>query len=233
MNIVDARHCLFLLLLAHGPVVAEEHTRVSRAESGAGWTSLFDGVEITEWRNYGKPDLGDGWTVDDGSMMLAAAGGGDIVTRETYGDFEFELEWRIAEGGNSGIFILVDESDEPIYHKAPEIQVLDDVRHPDREIDSHRSGSLYDLVASHPDARKPQGEWNKVRIRLEDGLLNVWQNGVPTKSIVIGSSSWDVLVANSKCADWEGFGTAATGRVGLQDHGDKVWFRNLKIRELD
>jgi hypothetical protein len=204
----------------------------SQAADEEGWTPLFDGKDLSQWRNYGETELGDGWRVEDGTLVLAEAGAGDIVTRQSYGDFELELEWRIAEGGNGGIFILVNEDDNPIYHNAPEVQILDNERHSDREIDSHRSGSLYDLVASHPSSHKPQGEWNTIRIRLEDGLLNIWQNGVPTTTLVIGSSAWNTLVANSKFADWEGFGASKGGRIGLQDHGDKVWFRNIRIREL-
>ena len=217
-----------------GLAMAEQHINtLSRAEADAGWTLLFDGKTAAAWRNYGAADLDDRWQVSEGALMLAAGGGGDIVTREAYENFELSLDWRVSEGGNSGIFILVEETDEPIYQRAPEIQILDNERHSDNEIDSHRSGALYDLVAPHPSAHKPQGEWNTVRIRFEDGLLNVWQNGVPTATIVIGSSTWQTLIANSKFADWEGFGTGTTGRIGLQDHGDPVWFRNLKIRELD
>jgi hypothetical protein len=210
-----------------------EHNTLSQSEIDAGWTLLFDGNNLEKWRTYGSDNLNDGWVVRDGTLSLARDGAGDIVTRKTYGNFELTLDWKIAEAGNSGIFILVEESDEPIYYSAPEIQILDDKRHSDREIDSHRSGSLYDLVASHPSARKPQGEWNTIRIRLKGGLLNVWQNAVPTTTVVIGSTTWDTLVTNSKFADWKNFAAKPIGRIGLQDHGDTVWFRNLKIRELD
>jgi hypothetical protein len=232
MKAVRSCPILFIALLLGTSTMANENNALSRAEAEAGWTLLFDGKDLSQWRNYGKAEVGDGWRVEDGTMVLTGEGGGDIVTRDVYEDFELVLDWRISSAGNSGIFILVEESDAPIYHRAPEIQILDNERHSDREIDSHRSGALYDLVAPHPSAHKPQGEWNTVRIRLHDGLLNIWQNEVPTATVVIGSSTWDLLVANSKFADWEGFGTGSAGRIGLQDHGDKVWFRNLKIREL-
>jgi hypothetical protein len=226
-------YCTLLLGCASATAFAGEHNELTQAEIAAGWTLLFDGKSLDEWRNYGSDELDDGWRVADDAFYLAAGGGGDIVTRKSWGDFELVLDWRISQGGNSGIFILVDETDAPIYNSAPEIQILDDERHSDREIDSHRSGSLYDLVAAHPSAQKPAGEWNTVRIRLDDGLLNIWQNGVPTTTLVIGSGAWKTLVANSKFADWEAFGASAGGRIGLQDHGDTVWFRNVKIRELD
>lgn len=232
MKAINYCQILFLTLALGEPAMANENNTLTAAEAEAGWTLLFDGEDMSQWRNYGAPDLGDGWRVEEGTMVLAGEGGGDIVTRDVYENFELVLDWRISSGGNSGIFILVEESDAPIYHKAPEIQILDNERHSDRQIDSHRSGALYDLVAPHPSAHKPQGEWNTVRIRLEDGLLNIWQNDVPTATLVIGSSTWDLLVANSKFAEWEAFGTGSTGRIGLQDHGDEVWFRNLKIREL-
>ncbi len=223
---------LFAMAIAGASHGAETNT-LSRAEADAGWTLLFDGKSMSEWRSYGREDLAGGWRIDGDAFVLAEAGAGDIVTRAEYENFELMLDWRISEGGNSGIFILAAEADEPIYFSAPEIQILDDERHSDREIDSHRSGSLYDMVASHPSARKPAGEWNTVRIRLDDGLLAVWQNGVPTATIVIGSSTWNTLLENSKFADWKRFGASSRGHIGLQDHGDKVWFRNLKIRALD
>lgn len=212
---------------------ADENSTQASTDPGTGWITLFDGEHLERWRNYGSDNLNPGWRIDGDAFGLAAPGAGDIVTRESFGDFELQLEWRVSEGGNSGIFILVDETDDPIYFSAPEIQTLDDERHSDREIDSHRSGSLYDLVAGHPSAQKPAGAWNTVRIRLEDGLLNIWQNGVPTTTLVIGSSAWERLVKTSKFADWNAFAASHEGHIGLQDHGDPVWFRNVRIRVLD
>lgn len=225
--------CAAFLLCLPVASFAGEHNVLTTAEREAGWKLLFDGESLDAWRNYGREDVDGGWRVENGEIVLAEPGAGDIITRETWADFELALDWRISEGGNSGIFILADETDAPIYHSAPEIQILDNERHSDGEIDSHRSGSLYDLVAAHPSAQKPAGEWNTVRIKLEEGLLNIWQNGVPTTTLVIGSSAWDTLLANSKFADWDAFAASPAGHIGLQDHGDRVWFRNVKIRRLD
>lgn len=225
---------LFVLLAActDGSAIAADN-QLSAAEKADGWQLLFNGEDMSQWRNFKQSGLSPAWVVQDGAMHLSAKDGGDILTRASYGDFELKLEWKISTGGNSGILVLADEQGEYIYSHAPEVQILDNEKHPDRELDSHRSGSLYDLVASHPSSHKKAGEWNRVRIRLMDDLLQVWQNGVMTTTLVLGSSTWDNLVAASKFADWSGFGKAREGRIGLQDHGDKVWFKNIKIRELD
>lgn len=207
--------------------------QLSAAEKAGGWQLLFNGENMSQWRNFKRDDLNPAWVVRDGAMHLGAKGGGDILTRASYGDFELKLEWKISAGGNSGIFVLADEQGEYIYSNAPEVQILDNEEHPDNKLDSHRSGSLYDLVASHPSSHKKAGQWNQVRIRLTNELLQVWQNDVMTTNLVLGSSTWNKLVAASKFADWSGFGKAREGRIGLQDHGDKVWFKNIKIRELD
>jgi hypothetical protein len=210
---------------------------LTKKETQQGWQLLFDGNDMSQWRNFKREGLNPEWVVEDGAMKLTGAGGGDILTRKTYRNFDLRLEWQISEGGNSGIFILVDEQGERIYSHAPEIQILDDEKHSDRAIDSHRSGSLYDMVASHPSSRKPAGEWNKVRILFVDGFLRVWQNRVNTVTITIGDSTWNTLLQNSKFAQgknsgFEGFAEATSGHIGLQDHGDPVAFRNIKILEL-
>jgi hypothetical protein len=230
--------CLLALvgLTLSGEALAEN--TLTAKEKQQGWQLLFDGNDMSQWRNFKKDGLNPEWVAEDGTMKLTGEGGGDILTRKTFRNFDLRLEWKISAGGNSGIFILVDEEGKRIYSHAPEIQILDDDKHSDREIDSHRSGSLYDMIASHPSSRKPAGEWNKVRILFVDGFLRVWQKRVKTVNITIGDSTWNTLVQNSKFAqgrnnDFEGFGKSTSGHIGLQDHGDPVAFRNLKILELD
>ena len=127
---------------------------------------------MDQWRNFKKTDLSSEWVVENGVMTLAGQGGGDILTKKTYKNFDLRLEWQISKAGNSGIFILVDEEGDKIYSHAPEIQILDNERHSDNKIDSHLSGSLYDMMASHSSSHKPAGEWNQVRIVFQ--LLRVW-----------------------------------------------------------
>ncbi|GHF92059.1 3-keto-disaccharide hydrolase [Thalassotalea marina] len=206
--------------------------QLSEQEQQAGWELLFNGKDMSQWRNYKSEQLNKKWQIDNNTMSLTARGGGDILTKKAYKNFELQLEWKISSAGNSGIFVLVDELGQAIYSHAPEVQILDNERHSDNKVDSHLSGSLYDLVSSPKASHKPAEQWNQVTIKLVDGHLQVWQNGVSTASIVIGSTTWNNLVKSSKFATWQGFAQGKSGHIGLQDHGDKVWFKNIKIREL-
>lgn len=201
-------------------------------EQADGWQLLFNGQDLTQWRNYQQTGLKPQWQVQQGAMVLTGKGGGDILTRQQYQQFELQLEWKIAEAGNSGVFVLVDESGKYIYSHAPEIQILDNERHADNQLASHRSGSLYDMVAAPASAQKPAGQWNQLKIRLKQQQLTIWQNQQQTADIQINGPEWQQLLASSKFANWPGFAKADRGHIGLQDHGDQVWFKNIKIREL-
>ena len=222
---------LITLTIACGLVNAADN-QLSDSEQQDGWKLLFNGKDLSEWRNYQKKDIDPRWKVVDGTIQLTGKGGGDIMTKSSFDNFKLKLDWKISSGGNSGIFFMVDELGSAIYSHAPEVQILDNERHSDREIDSHRSGSLYDLIAAPAASQKPAGEWNSVVIRYQNKHLTVWQNGIVTASIVIDSSSWNTLVKNSKFANWTGFASGKGGHLGLQDHGDIVWFKNIKIKEL-
>lgn len=219
-----------LLLFSFSTFAADN--QLTAEEQSQGWQLLFNGQDMTQWRNYQQPTLSGGWQIDQGAMKLATPGAGDIVTKASYDNFELHLEWKIAEGGNSGIFIGVDETGYKIYSHAPEIQILDNERHPDNKLDSHRSGSLYDMIASPKASHKAAGAWNQLQISLNKGHLRVTQNGVLTADIQMGSPEWQQKVAASKFRDWKGFGEQRKGQIGLQDHGDVVWFKNIKIRAL-
>lgn len=169
---------------------------------------------------------------------MTAKGGGNLVTEGEYGDFELELEWKISEGGNSGIMFHVHEDpkfSQP-YQTGPEIQVLDDEKHPDSFKGSegnHKAGSLYDLVPpSDLKAVKPAGQWNKAKIVVKNGRGESWLNGKKVAEFPLKGPEWEKMVENSKFKGWEGFGKYDRGRIALQDHGDKVWFRNIRIREF-
>ena len=205
--------------------------QLSKEEQSAGWQLLFDGKDMSHWRNFKSETLSPKWTIDNGAMLLTK-GGGDILTKKVYRNFDLQIDWKISTKGNSGIFVLADETGSMIYSHAPEIQIIDNEEHPDNKIDSHLAGSLYDLFAAPTTAHKPANNWNSVRIRMQDKHLQVWQNGISTLSIVIDSTTWNTLVANSKFATWSNFAAAEQGHIGLQDHGDKVWFKNIKIKEL-
>lgn len=205
------------------------------------WESLFDGKTLTGWHVYkkaGQP-VSDQWKAENGTLHFTGGrGAGDLLTDKDYGNFELELEWKIAEGGNSGIIYHVSEDPKygATYYTGPEVQVLDDERHPDAKAGSsgnHKAGSLYDMLPpADLNAVKPAGQWNKVRIVIANGKGEHYLNGKKVVEYPITGPEWDKMVANSKFKAWDGFGKYATGKIALQDHGNEVWFRNIRIREL-
>ncbi|QJW88174.1 DUF1080 domain-containing protein [Spirosoma taeanense] len=204
------------------------------------WETLFNGKSLAGWHTYlkaGEP-VSEKWTVDDGAIHLAQGRAGDLVTDKEYGDFELELEWKIAEGGNSGIIYHVHEDPKfkATYQTGPEMQVLDNERHPDAKQgrDNNRTaGALYDLQKPiNLGTAKPAGEWNKARLIVQNGKAEHYLNGKKVAEYATSGPEWDAMVAESKFKGWEAFNKFNTGHIALQDHGDKVWFRNIRIREL-
>ncbi len=205
------------------------------------WTVLFDGSNFNNWKGYNTDEMYAEWTIEeDGSMKFTPGeeGGKNIVTKDEYTNFKLSLEWKISEGGNSGIFwgVFEDPKYGEAYQTGPEIQVLDNERHPDAQANPkfHQAGALYDMVQPTADVCNPAGEWNRV-VLMVDHKNNVgWVKLNKTKIVEFEphGAKWDSLVANSKFADWEGFGKYRTGRIGLQDHSDVVWYRNIRIKEL-
>jgi Domain of Unknown Function (DUF1080) len=200
-------------------------------ERAAGWRLLFDGSTTAGWRGYMREDLPAGWQAVDGALTRVGRGG-DIVTTETFRDFELQLEWKTVEGGNSGVFIRAVEGAEAIYHAAPEIQILDDDRHRDGQSPLTSSGANYALHAAPRGVVKPVGAWNHFRIIVRGSHVEQWMNGQKVVEYELGSDDWKQRVAASKFAAWPAYGTAREGHIGLQDHGSWVAFRNMKIRTL-
>ncbi|WP_163381985.1 DUF1080 domain-containing protein [Cyclobacterium sp. SYSU L10401] len=204
------------------------------------WISLFDGNSLTGWTGFGKDQPGEAWEAADGVLYFNAqkkedgATGGDLVTKEDFGDFHLEVEWKISENGNSGIMFHVQDNGEygAPYFTGPEYQLLDNDGHPDGKIVTHRTGDLYDLIESTEEASKPVGEWNKSEIKVEDGQLQFFLNGVKTVETTLWDDQWKAMVADSKFAQWEDFATFKEGKIALQDHNDDVWFRNIRIKRL-
>lgn len=207
------------------------------------WISLFDGESLDGWHTYGQESAGSAWKAEDGVLYLdvenradwQAEGGGDILTEEEFEDFHLQLEWKISENGNSGIMFYVDEDPDQYdypWHTGPEMQILDTDGHPDGKIYKHRVGDLYDLVAASEDAAKPVGEWNEVEIISKDAQLEFYLNGVNIVSTPLWNESWQQLIKESKFRDMPDFGKMTKGKIALQDHGDPVWFRNIRIKRL-
>ncbi|NLR64374.1 DUF1080 domain-containing protein [Chitinophaga varians] len=221
-------------------VKAQKVNSLSAKEKKEGWQLLFDGKTTNGWHTYLQDAASPAWKVADGALKFDVdakkngAPGGDLVTNGEYENYELSIDWKISEGGNSGVIFSVHEDPEfkATYLTGPEMQVLDDDKHPDGKINKHNAGDLYDLVKSSQKAVKPVGQWNTAKIVKKDGHLSLWLNGIKTVETTMGTPEWDALVANSKFKDWKGFGKYAKGHIALQDHGNKVWYRNIKLKAL-
>lgn len=217
---------------------ATVHNSLTQAETDEGWILMFDGETTDGWRGYNRDAFPDGWVIEDGALrVIAGARGGDIIFDQMFQDFHLKLEWKAAEGANSGIFYLGQEIEgRPIWHSAPEMQILDNENHPDANqgVDGNRkAGSLYDLLPAVPQNFRGHGEWNEVEVIISNGSVTHIQNGEVVVEFELGTPEWDEMVAASKFEPIEVFGIYQPGFIGLQDHNDDVWFRNLKILSMD
>lgn len=213
---------------------------LTQQEINDGWELLFDGESTEHWRGYGMDDFPEeGWIIEDNALVFRAPESGssglDIITKQTYEDFELTLDWMISEGGNSGIFYHVLEQDRAIYWSGPEFQILDNENHPDADqgINGNRkSASLYDLIPAQPQNTRPFGEWNSIRIKSDGSTIQHWQNGEKVVEFERWTENWFDMLHESKFNCYPEFGAIRKGHIGLQDHGDEVKFRNIKIRTL-
>lgn len=198
-----------------------------------GWQTLFDGSSLDAWRVYQQSgdDPPKHWVIEEG-VLHRPDGGGDLITREQFGDFELEFEWKISEGGNSGVIYRATEDEPDSYRTGPEYQVLDNGGTAHKATDDTAAGSLYALYGPTTDAAKPAGEWNKGRIVVNGNRIEHWLNGQKIIEADMASDDWRAKVANSKFANWKGFAAHKQGHIALQDHGNPVWYRNIRIRPL-
>jgi hypothetical protein len=207
-------------------------TAAATAVPDTTWRPLFDGATLAGWHHYqqaGAPVAG--WSVED-SALVRTGPGGDLVTARMYGNFELELEWQVAPGGNSGIMYRVDTSGTATYMTGPELQVLDDAGHKDGGSALTSAGSAYALYAPSAKVVKPAGEWNTVRLVVNGTHVEHWLNGTQVVSYELGSPDWQARKQASKFAEVPGFGAFARGQIALQDHGDRVAYRRIRLREL-
>ena len=226
---------VILLLCACGadPIIdaRECGNSLSAREQAAGWRLLFDGESLDQWRSYQREDLDPGWAVENG-CLARVGGGGDIISRQQFGDFELKLDWRISDSGNSGIFIRGDEKGKSIHHSGFEMQVLDNAGHWDAGNPTHRAGAYYDMIAPDHDTTAPTADWNSVHIIARGPHIEFRLNGRTTAQFELGSAQWQALYLDSKFTDRPRYGSLMRGHIGFQDHWDKVWFRNIRILDL-
>jgi cytochrome c len=227
------------------PAVAVAPNMLTKKEMTDGWKLLFDGKSTKGWRNFKQKGVGSGWKVVDNALFLQAdikadngwqtAGGGDIITNEEFENYELCLEWKIQNCGNSGIIYNVVEADKYdfVWQTGAEMQVLDNACHPDAKIRTHRAGDLYDMIECAYVTVKPAGEWNYARLVIKNGHAEHWLNGRKLVEFEMFNEEWRTRIKNSKFKDMPDFGTSKKGHIALQDHGDKVWYRNIRIKKLD
>ncbi|WP_372750520.1 DUF1080 domain-containing protein [Litorivivens sp.] len=248
---ITLRLLQWLVLALYAMPVLSANT-LTEDEAAQGWQLLFDGTTFDGWRNYGAApgDPVNGWEIEQGTLKMVRDVSEfryalnfinpfqkhpllDLMTERQFENFELSIDWKISAGGNSGIFYLLphDNHDLP-WRLGLEMQVLDNDGHADGKTHTHRAGDLYDLVASNEDASRPVGEWNTARIRVVGSHIQHWLNGVKVVDIHRCGETWDELVAQSKFAKRAGYGQAERGHILLQDHGDYVWYRNIKLRPL-
>ena len=198
----------------------------------AEWIVLFDGEKVNGLRGYKQKGLPESWVIVDGALKTISGHGVDLISEDVYKNFELELEWKIPKGGNSGIFYFATEEGKHIYESAPEMQVLDNIAHRDGLRDVTTAGSLYDLIAPIKNVVKTVGEFNQVRIKVEDNHVEHWLNGIKILEYEYQSEHMKALIAKSKFKTMPLFAKASSGHIGLQgDHG-KIWYRNIRIRKL-
>ena len=235
---------VFILLFASFSVFSQKVNTLTPQEKKMGWKLLFDGKTMKGWRNFYKPDLGGAWQVSENSITLddtfkegwMSKGGGEITTDGIYENYEFTIDWKISEGGNSGIIFNAQEDDAKkhpySWNTGPEFQVLDNEKHDDGKIPKHRAGNLYDIFKYEPENVKPQGQWNSAKIMQKNGHVKLFVNGRNVIEYTIGSDEYKKAVAESKFKEDPMWGTYTKGHIVLQDHGNRVWYRNIKIRKI-
>ena len=227
----------FTALACNTPHTAASNDADTAVPMNKGWQTLFDGKTTTGWHSYGKEKAGTGWIAGDGVLHFdpSKKDGGDLVSDESFANFDLQLDWKISPAGNSGIIFYVHD-EYPKYQyvwlTGPEMQIIDNDGHEDGKYPKHRAGDLYDLISALPESAKPVGEWNQAEIIANNGKLDLYLNKVHVVSTTMWDANWDKMVAGSKFHEMPDFAKYHEGHIALQDHGGAVWFKNIRIKRL-
>jgi len=210
-------------------VAEDQHNSLTAEEKAAGWQLLFDGEWPEQWRNFKKDHISEGWTVEEGTLVRKERRAGDLITKDQFGAFEMVLDYNISKGGNSGLMYHVTEEARTPWQTGPEIQIQDNIDGHDPQ----KAGWMYALYPAEVDTTNPPGEWNTIRILITPEKCVHWMNGTKYCEYVKGSDDWNARVAKTKFKKYPKFGVPTRGHICLQDHGNLVSFRNIKIRPID
>lgn len=205
--------------------------RLTEEQKQQGWQLLFDGQSPELWRGFKSEEFPVGWQVVEGTLHRADKAG-DIITKETFENFELSLDWKVAGPGNSGVFFGVSEEEDAVWKTGPEYQILNNDVHKDGQNPLTRAGSNYALYPPSKDMTKPVGEWNQTRIVKNGNQVEHWLNGEKIVEYELYSDDWEKRVAESKFSKFANFGRVKKGHIALQDHNDPVWYRNIMIKPL-
>ena len=214
---------LLLLVINYCPTAAQSK-----------WKVLFDGKSTDAWRGFKRDAFpAKGWVVENGALKTIVGGEHvDLITKDKYQNFELELEWRVAPGGNSGVIYLVSEDFDQTWKTGPEMQVLDDQGHKDGKNPLTSAGALYALIAPANKTLRPAGKWNRARLIVNNNHVEHWLNGKKIVEYELGSDRLKQLIAESKFKEFPRFAENREGHVALQHHGEEAWYRKVRIREL-
>ena len=225
--------CAVACLAACAPAQSQNQL-LTKEERSDGFVPLFNGKNLKGWHSYLRDNANEMWQVDSGSIMLKAGGGGDLTTNREFTNYIFRFEWKISAGGNSGIIYKVNESPQykATYLSGIEYQVLDNEKHKDGALRTHRASSAYDLLAPTDSANPQPNQWHQGEIIVNGTKISHSLDGKKVVEFDLTSNDFLEKLAKSKFAKWQGFAKSPTGRIALQDHGDRVWYRNLRIKKI-
>jgi len=207
-------------------------TSLTAEQRAAGWVPLFDGTSLSAWRGYKEQTVPAGWSIVDG-ILTKTGSANDLITRDQFGNYELAFDWKLATGGNAGVFYRGTEEYDHIYWSGPEYQLLDDANHPDGKSRLTSAGAAYAVYPSPAGVVKPANEWNSSLIVINGSRVQHWLNGQKLLEYELGSPDWVAKVKASKFVAYPNYGRAARGYIGIQgDHDGTLWIRNMRIREI-